>query len=228
MRELFTLLIIASSVISLVACAQQSQLTSDNNNTLDDSISIEKKELKKKGVNEKWETGDSLLKFRFECHANGGGLKGSEVIQVSRSKFHDYFYLRPMSSPTAESTNYAIGSCQMLLDDLARLVKEYKLDDFCYEDIDNFDMNREGWAVTFTTKSGKEYSVVQYGSNEKLQQRIDHLVKKLTTFLTENEITGPFSVYKYKSNGDLSERIDHEADGTVSGGYDPDNPMNDY
>ena len=227
MRRLFTFLIVAATAMCFGACARQVQSNS-HKKTLGDSSSTEKKEMKKKGINEKWEEGDSLVKFRFECHANGGGIKDSEVLHVNRTELHDYLYLRPMSSSMAQGTNYEIGTCQMLLDDLAAIVQEFKLYNFDYVNLEDFDMKLQGWAVTFTTTSGKEYSVVQYGFDEKLQQRIDKLINAFTAHLDENEITGPHSIYNYYPNGNLSERIDYDADGTVMGGYDPDNPLNTY
>ena len=179
----------------------------------------------------------ALVAFRYELH-NG---EGSEVYWFRKEAEHNAVYFRDLGS--WEGWNYSCGDPQVL-ELLARDMRYSKACSYCGEKLSEEDKSRPRWIAVLEYEDGRIFELMDY-----LDRRDDDYRHRPPTnterqirqsaeehFAAERERIanlppeelGEHTRTTYHADGTPQRRMKYAGDGTVLGGYDYDNPMNDF
>ena len=179
----------------------------------------------------------ALVAFRYELH-NG---EGSEVYWFRKEAEHNAVYFRDLGS--WEGWNYSCGDPQVL-ELLARDMRYSKACSYCGEKLSEEDKSRPRWIAVLEYEDGQLFELMDY-----LDRRDDDYRHRPPTnterqirqsaeehFAAERERIanlppeelGEHTRTTYHADGTPQRRMKYAGDGTVLGGYDYDNPMNDF
>lgn len=183
-------------------------------------------------VNPTIDATDTLTDLRYEYHRVDGG-RATEVLSISGGKTPEDAYLYSRVLGSIEGWSYTKVDARAALDSLAQVVLKHDLASHRYVALKNEDTTRSRWMVEAKYASGKVVSVVEYfepndAAEAALRTQVEGIFANLLRRLLSEPLNGDYSCSTYDANDRLTQRIDYLPDGTVRGGYDPDDPTSTF
>ncbi len=175
---------------------------------------------------------DSVIEFYYTRRVTREGQMFFE--EGSWSKTDDmiaFYYSRP---GTFTGMKFYNVDGQTILDSLTSALRDMALQDYPFEPAKKWEGNNDCWTLHIKLLSGVELCVAR--ANETPRDTLDTALSTLVNRLIDRQleinetdsIESDYSYYQYKPDGSLSQRIDYMSDGTVLGGYNPDDPLSSY
>ena len=177
-----------------------------------------------------------LTAFRFELHSD----EGTEVFWFRKEKEHNAVYFRELGS--FNGWNYYCGAPQVL-QQLSDDMRSIHAPSYCGEKLSEEDTARPRWIAVLEYEDGQLFELMDYLDREggydhcpptntereirySAEQRFSAELARIEAL--PDEARGEHSRTTYHADGTPSRIIRYAGDGTVLGGYDYDNPMNDF
>lgn len=162
-----------------------------------------------------------LAEFRYERY------EGGKCVVYNASAKRCYYRL------FGSLTGYDYAVDGTILKKLAPLSSEVQSSGIEPTPLEQEDKCRDRWIIELKGTDGKVFSIIGYDLGGKLAKDIAEKVDKIfleqvSIINNEEEHLGEYSESKYNAKGELRERIDYLPDGTVMGGYDPEDPIKEY
>ena len=179
-------------------------------------------------VNPSIEATDTLTDLRYEYYRLDSG-RATEVLSISHGQTPEDTYLYSRVLGSREGWGYTNLDARAALDTLAQVVRQFDLPGRRFVALNDEDETRSRWMVEAKYASGKVVSVVEYFTpnddiEAALRTQVEGVFANLLNRLLSEPLNGEYSCSTYDANGRLTQRIDYLPDGTVRGGYDPDDP----
>ena len=177
----------------------------------------------------------SLKAFRFELHSD----EGTEVFSFKKDE-RNAVYFRTLGS--FEGWTYYCGDPQ-LLEKLDQDLRQIDACSYCGEKLSEEDKSRPRWIAVLEYSDGRLFELMDYldrdgGYDHRPPTNTEREIRYAAESYFKAEIErikalpeeerGNHSCTNYKADGSPSRTINYAADGTVLGGHDYDNPMNDF
>ena len=180
----------------------------------------------------------ALVSFRYELHNE----EGSEVFYFKKNDSSNAVYFRNMGS--FKGVNYNCGD-STLLNKMARDISYMHLGSYSGEDLSSEDTSRPRWIMIAEYADGTKYEKMDYLDREP-EDKWRHNVPSFTemglrgtveSYFSDEferigklspEERGNYSVTSYDAKGKPQRIINYDAQGTVLGGRDYNNPDLDF
>lgn len=175
---------------------------------------------------------DSVVLFRYESREVVDGKMRFEACEWQKNNGRIMFYYSKLG--TREGTHIYNVDGRAALDSITAALrgKRWSLETFA--EFDKWKDVQNCWMFHATLQSGAEICIAC--EHESPRGDIDVRLNELTRRLVDRQIEinktsgieSEYSISTLKPDGSLSQRIDYLSDGTVKGGYDPDEPLNSF
>ena len=178
----------------------------------------------------------ALTAFRFELHSD----EGTEVFWFRKEKEHNAVYFRELGSFIG--WNYYCGAPQVL-QQLSDDMRSIHATSYYGEKLSEENTARPRWIAVLEYEDGQLFELMDYLDRDggydhrpptntereirySAEQRFSAELARIQAL--PDEARGEHSRTTYHADGTPSRIIRYAGDGTVLGGYDYDNPMNDF